>query len=252
MRRHPASHLGENFRELVPASMMMINQKLGGVVVGVFDEDGGLLAFLLGQTGLREGTRELLHWSHMMAVRSHVRGLGLGRHLKLYQRRFLLDLGIDEAEWTYDPLESRNAHLNLNRLGALPFEYRRNVYGDGSTSGLHSGIGTDRFVTRWKLRDPNVEAKIEGRYEDHQGHDAQWSTPMPAARRSSPRSTCPTCRRSGSRSRPTFRRPRPRTWTSPSAGVPRRATLSKPTSSEVTLYPAWTTTTPHEGPSTSF
>lgn len=152
---------GENFSELVPASMMMINQKLGGVLAGAFDPAGRLLAFVFGQTGPRGG--RLCHWSHMLAVREELRGCGVGRRLKLFQRRLLLDLGVDEVEWTYDPLESVNAHLNLNRLGAEPIGYERDVYGDGSTSGLHSGIGTDRFVVRWKLRDPAVEAAIEGR-----------------------------------------------------------------------------------------
>lgn len=152
---------GDNFSELVPASMMMINQKLGGVLAGAFDPGGRLVAFIFGQTGPRDG--RLFHWSHMLAVRRELRGCGLGRRLKLFQRRLLLDLGVDEVEWTYDPLESRNAHLNLNRLGAEPIGYERDVYGDGSSSGLHSGIGTDRFVVRWRLRDPAVEAKIEGR-----------------------------------------------------------------------------------------
>ncbi len=152
---------GADFNEMVPQSLMMINQRLGGVVAGAFDGEGSLLAFVFGQTGLHEG--HLSHWSHMMAVRPGLRSLGLGRHLKLFQRRYLLDGGVEEAEWTYDPLESRNAHLNLSRLGAEPVEYERDVYGDGSTSELHEGIGTDRFVVRWALADREVEARIAGR-----------------------------------------------------------------------------------------
>lgn len=146
---------GQDFAEVVPPSMMMINQKLGGVLAGAFDTGGNLVAFVFGQTGVRDG--KLFHWSHMLAVDDHLRGAGVGRRLKLFQRRFLLALGVEEVEWTYDPLESRNAHLNLNRLGGEPVDYLRDVYGDGSTSSLHSGIGTDRFVVRWMLSDPRVE-----------------------------------------------------------------------------------------------
>ena len=151
---------GDEFADLVPATLLMITQKLGGVVAGAFDGHGRLQGFIFGQTGVRDG--RLLHWSHLMAVRGPLRGLGLGRHLKLYQRRLLLEIGVEVAEWTFDPLVSRNAHLNLNRLGAEPVEYQRDVYGDGSTSSLHSGIGTDRFVVRWRLDDDGVRARIEG------------------------------------------------------------------------------------------
>lgn len=150
---------GEDFKEVVPPSMMMINQKLGGVLAGAFAPDGALVAFVFGQTGVRHG--RFFHWSHMLAVDDHLRGAGVGRYLKLFQRRFLLDLGVDEVEWTYDPLESRNAHLNLNRLGGEPVEYLRDVYGDGSTSTLHSGIGTDRFVVLWKLSDPRIVSILD-------------------------------------------------------------------------------------------
>lgn len=152
---------GDGFREQVPASMMKINDKLGGLLAGAFDPGGRLVAFVYSLPGLRGGRP--FHWSHMLGVHQELRGHGLGRQLKLFQRRWLLDRGIDEMEWTYEPLESRNAHLNLNRLGAEPVEYQRDAYGDGSASELHSGIGTDRFVVRWRLADPEVEARIAGR-----------------------------------------------------------------------------------------
>lgn len=149
-----------DFDENFPESMMKIIQRIGGVVAGGFDEDGVLRGFVLGLTGVRQG--RLWHWSHMAAVRPELRSGGLGRHLKLFQRRLLLETGVEVAEWTYDPLEARNAHLNLNRLGAMAVEYLRNVYGD-STSALHAGVGTDRLVVRWELASPAVEAAIAGR-----------------------------------------------------------------------------------------
>lgn len=152
---------GESLREVVPPSMMKINEKLGGLLAGAFDPGGRLVAFVYGLPGLCEGRP--FHWSHMLGVHRDLRGRGLGRRLKLFQRRWLLERGVGVVEWTYDPLESRNAHLNLNRLGAEPVDYQRDVYGDGSASELHSGIGTDRFVVRWRLADPEVEARIAGR-----------------------------------------------------------------------------------------
>lgn len=150
---------GQNFNEVVPSSMLKIAHRLGGVVSGAFAPDGRLMGFVHGVTGVRGG--ELLHWSHMAAVRPELRGCGMGRHLKLYQRREMLAIDCRIMEWTYDPLESRNAHLNLNRLAGEPIEYVRNVYGDGSTSALHQGIGTDRFIISWRLDDPDVEQVLE-------------------------------------------------------------------------------------------
>jgi predicted GNAT superfamily acetyltransferase len=152
---------GADFVAFVPAALMMILHKLDGVVAGAFDQDHRLVGLILGLTGQRDG--HLCHWSHLAAVREELRGCGLGRHLKLLQRRLLLRAGVNVAEWTYEPLEARNAYLNLNRLGGVPVEYLRDVYGDGSTSGLHSGIGTDRLVVRWQLDSKAVEAIVAGR-----------------------------------------------------------------------------------------
>lgn len=147
---------GQDFIECLPASVLMINQKVGGLVGGAFLENGTMVALLYGLTGPSEG--RLLHWSHMMGVHADYRRYGLGKEMKLFQREFLFDLGgVDEVQWTYDPLESKNAHLNINHLGGLPIDYQKDVYGDGSSSVLHAGLGTDRFVLSWRIRDPRVE-----------------------------------------------------------------------------------------------
>lgn len=145
---------GQNFAEIALAAMMMITQKVGGLAAGAFDGRGELLGCLFGITGLRD--RRPAHWSHVMAVHDAARGLGIGRHLKIFQRDFLLGLGVPVAYWSYDPLVSRNAHLNLNRLGAEPVEYARDLYGPGDENALHRGIGTDRFIVEWRLREPRV------------------------------------------------------------------------------------------------
>lgn len=140
---------GAEFTECVPPSLLMVTQKVGGVTAGAFDSEGRLVGMVYGLTGPREG--RLVHWSHMLAVSPDLRSEGLGRELKLFQRRLALDRGVGIMLWTYDPLVAGNAHLNLNRLGALPVAYLRDLYGSDTASELHSGLGTDRFLVEWDL-----------------------------------------------------------------------------------------------------
>lgn len=138
---------GEGFSELVTARTLRIAQKLSGIVAGAFD-GAQLAGFVFGLTGI-EG-HEPVHWSDMLAVRNDLRSRGLGEALKRYQRAVLLERGVRRMYWTFDPLESRNAHLNFHRLGAVTREYRRDYYGE-TDSPLHQGIGTDRLVALWQL-----------------------------------------------------------------------------------------------------
>jgi predicted GNAT superfamily acetyltransferase len=151
---------GDDFGESAPPSILMVTQKVGGLAAGAFDSGGRLLGFVFGISGVREG--RLVHWSDMLGVREDARDLGLGQRLKNYQRDQLLETGIDVAYWTYDPLEARNAHVNINRLGALPIEYVPDMYGEVVRSSLLSGLSTDRFVVEWELDHPHVAAAIEG------------------------------------------------------------------------------------------
>lgn len=139
---------GENFVDVVPATILMVSQRVGGVSAGAFDADGRLLGFVFGISGIRDG--ELVHWSDMLAVRPEARGAGLGKRLKRFQRDQLLERGVRRMLWTYDPLVARNANLNLNGLGARPVEYVANMYGD-TRSALHAGLDTDRFIVEWRL-----------------------------------------------------------------------------------------------------
>lgn len=151
---------GDDFGESAPPSILMVTQKVGGVAAGAFDTDGKLLGFVFGISGVREG--RLAHWSDMLGVREEARDLGLGQRLKAYQRERLLDVGIDVAYWTYDPLESRNAHVNINRLGARPVEYVLDMYGEIVRSSLLSGLSTDRFVVEWELNHRRVAEAMTG------------------------------------------------------------------------------------------
>ncbi len=154
---------GKGFSERVPESILMVNQKIGGVSAGAFDERDTLQGFVFGMTGLKEGRK--VHWSDMLAVRPEFRNAGLGRDLKLYQRECVLSLGVDAIYWTYDPLVARNAHLNLNKLGAEVDEYVVDMYPDDSSSELHRGLGMDRFIVVWNIRSSRVADRLEGKSE---------------------------------------------------------------------------------------
>lgn len=154
---------GEESEDHVPASLLSVAVKVGGVVAGAFarGEDAAeprLVGFVFGLAGWREARP--VHWSHMLAVRRPFRNRGIGRRLKRYQREILLELGVATAYWTYDPLVARNAHLNLNLLGARVEDFVTDMYGTGGRSRLHVGGSTDRFMVRWELKSPRVERSL--------------------------------------------------------------------------------------------
>jgi predicted GNAT superfamily acetyltransferase len=157
---------GESFAEVVPGSILKICQQVGGVSAGAFaadgsnGSDGAMLGFVFGLTGVRRGRR--VHWSHMLAVRPAARDLGLGTRLKLFQREQLLPLEVESVLWTFDPLEARNAHLNLNRLGAGVEAYVEDMYAGEMGSELARGIGTDRLIVDWRIASPRVERALAG------------------------------------------------------------------------------------------
>jgi len=138
---------GPSFREAVPRTILLIAQKMGGVVAGAFEGDR-MIGFVFGLTGVRNGA--LAHWSDMLAVDAARRDHGVGRALKAFQREAVVALGVRQMYWTYDPLIARNAHFNLNRLGAEVEDYVIDMYGT-TGSLLHGGMPTDRFVVRWQL-----------------------------------------------------------------------------------------------------
>jgi len=128
----------------VPASLLHVALHLGGVALGAFDTQGDLGGFVFGLTGIDEHGKTI-HWSHMLAVRPHLREAGLGRRLKECQREQLAQRQIAEMYWTYDPSIAKNAHFNLNVLGAKVVRYVPDMYGD-TGSPLHHGLATDRLI----------------------------------------------------------------------------------------------------------
>lgn len=164
--------------ETIPPIMLQVSQKVGAVAAGAFDPQGRLLGCVFGLTGLRNG--RVAHWSHLLAVRPEARDRGVGRRLKRHQRSRLLAMGVSTMYWTFDPLVARNAHLNLNRLGAVVEEYVTDMYGPGDQSPVDRVIGTDRFIVRWDLRrgvkrpppkSPSVLVEIPGDIHALRDHD---------------------------------------------------------------------------------
>jgi predicted GNAT superfamily acetyltransferase len=142
--------------ELVPLRMFVVAEKVGGQVMGAF-EGNHMVGFALSVPGTRSG-HVYLH-SHMLAVRKDHRNSGLGRRLKLLQREDAIARGIHLIEWTFDPLEIKNAYLNLEKLGAIARRYNINQYGITS-SPLQGGLPSDRLIAEWWLKSKRVETLL--------------------------------------------------------------------------------------------
>lgn len=149
---------GEEFNERVSPAMLKLANRIGGLAAGAYGEDGGLLGFVFGLTGVRDG--ELVHWSDMLAVRADLRDRGMGTALKAYQRKVLLSRGIRRMHWTFDPLQSRNAYVNFSKLGIVSGEFVPDMYGD-TGSPLH-GAGTDRLIATWLMDSERVARRMAG------------------------------------------------------------------------------------------
>ncbi|MGD0215779.1 MAG: GNAT family N-acetyltransferase [Terriglobales bacterium] len=158
--------------DLVPVRMFVVAAKIGGQVIGAFvannnennapsnqdsDHSEELVGFALAIPAMRNG-HCYLH-SQMLAVRQPYRNGGLGRRLKLYQREDALARGFELMEWTFDPLEIKNAYLNIEKLGAIARRYNVNQYGITS-SPLQGSLPTDRLIAEWWMKSNRVEATL--------------------------------------------------------------------------------------------
>lgn len=177
---------GDDFRERVPAAILMVSQKLGGVCAAAFAPDGKMLGFVFGLTGPKDGT--IAHWSDLLAVRTEARGAHVGERLKHFQRELAHATGATVMYWTFDPLVARNAHLNLVRLGARVAEYKVNMYGNNTGSPLHGALDTDRIVARWDLtvnrpasEDPPARAGGEFAVRPAEGDNIPAASDLPDA-----------------------------------------------------------------------
>ena len=145
--------------ELVPMRFLAVVAKVGGHVFGAYD-GARMIGFCFAIPGIKPDTRPYLH-SHMLGVLPEYRNAQVGRSLKLRQREDALARGIALIEWTFDPLELKNAFLNIEKLGAIVRVYKENQYGT-TTSPLHGGLPTDRCTAEWWLDSPRVHAILEG------------------------------------------------------------------------------------------
>ena len=149
---------GFKTEDLVPRRIFVVASKIGGQVIGAFD--GPTLAgFAMAVPGIRSAG-PYLH-SHMLAVREGYRDRGIGRRLKLFQRDDAINRNIALMEWTFDPLELKNAYFNIAKLGAIVRRYTHSFYGLTS-SALQAGLPTDRLHAEWWLQSPRVESFLAG------------------------------------------------------------------------------------------
>ena len=146
-------------RDVTPLTLMIATKEAGNIWIGAFD-GAKLAGFAFGFLGMEDG-RLTLH-SHMLAVREPYRDLDLGRKLKLAQRERALAMRVQEMTWTFDPLQSRNAHLNFGKLGVVSDIYRVDFYGPETSSVLHQN-GTDRLWVRWILNSRRVRDRLQGK-----------------------------------------------------------------------------------------
>ena len=140
--------------DILPVRFFVVANDIGGQVLGAFD-DNFLCGFCVAIPGVRPGGQAYLH-SHMLGVLPEYRDAGAGRLLKLAQRDDALARGFDLVEWTFDPLEIKNAYFNVKKLGAVIRRYLPNHYGITS-SRLQGGLPTDRCVAEWHLTRPRQE-----------------------------------------------------------------------------------------------
>jgi len=169
---------GYDESDIIPRKAFLVGEKIGGQVIGAFDTElpgagpngtpESMVGFAMSLPGVKTGENSAngnpqpyLH-SHMLAVRERYRDRGVGAQLKLEQRREALARGIRRMEWTFDPLEIKNAHLNIHKLGAVVRSYYVNFYGV-SSSRLQAGLPTDRLVAEWYLDSERVTSALDGK-----------------------------------------------------------------------------------------
>lgn len=180
---------GYDGSEVIPRKAFRVAQEIGGQVLGAFDTEiadlnQSLVGFAMSLPGVKTGQgsepQAYLH-SHMLAVRESWRNRGLGARLKGAQRQEALSRGIRLIEWTFDPVEIKNAYLNIHRLGAVARAYLVNFYGV-SSSRLQGGLPTDRLLAEWHLDSPRVKAILDDGAAASQGAEkAEVRICVPAA-----------------------------------------------------------------------
>ncbi|MGH9621610.1 MAG: GNAT family N-acetyltransferase [Bryobacteraceae bacterium] len=160
--------------DLIPLRMFVVATKIGGQALGAY-KHGAMIAFCLCLPGLKPGGGPYLH-SHMLGVLPEHRNSGAGRQLKFRQREYARAQGVQLIEWTFDPLEIKNAFFNIERLGAVARRFVHDQYGTTS-SRLHGGLPTDRLIAEWWIENPRVIAAQNGSAHTLPKHKASVEVP---------------------------------------------------------------------------
>lgn len=159
---------GYEGNDMIPRRAFVVARHIGGQVVGAFEPEAGtLVGFAMALPGVKRreagesGVPEAYLHSHMLAVSPEWRDEGLGQKLKMLQREEALSRGLDRMEWTFDPLEGKNAFLNIQKLGVVVRRYLPDFYGV-SSSRLQNGLPTDRLLAEWHLDSARVAGRVAG------------------------------------------------------------------------------------------
>jgi predicted GNAT superfamily acetyltransferase len=149
--------------DVVPLTMLVASREVGATLIGAYDGES-LVGFVYGFPGYEQG--QLVHHSHMLAVKPAYRNHKLGFKLKLAQRERVLTLGVKRITWTFDPLQSLNAYLNFGKLGVISDTYKVNFYGETTSSVLHQ-IGTDRLWVTWLIESQRARERLQSDPDKH-------------------------------------------------------------------------------------
>jgi len=153
--------------DVMPVRLYMLSKACNAPTIGAFDTSGRLVGFGHTMLALLQG-RVAFH-SHMLAVVEDRRDQDIGYRIKLAQRQRAIEAGVPLIFWTFDPLQSRNAHFNINKLGAIIRQYKENYYGEGVSTVFDSEVPSDRLIAEWWVSSDHVASVLEGRRPSIEG-----------------------------------------------------------------------------------
>ena len=145
---------------IMPIRLYMISKACNAPTIGAFEPSGRLVGFVHTMIALMD--KNVVYHSHLAAVAEDLRHQDIGFRMKLAQRQHALTAGVPLIIWTFDPLQSRNAHLNINKLGAVIRRYEVNYYSEGLSTVFDSGVPSDRIFAEWWVSSPHVSSVLDG------------------------------------------------------------------------------------------
>ena len=153
---------------IMPIRLYMISKACNAPTIGAFESNGRLVGFVHTMIALMDG--HIVYHSHLAAVVENLRHKDIGYRMKLAQRQHAIDAGVPLIIWTFDPLQSRNAHLNINKLGAVIRRYEVNYYNEGLSSVFDSDVPNDRVFAEWWVASSHVASALAGQRPAPQSH----------------------------------------------------------------------------------